>query len=351
MKETAPPCGELIERIGAMVTLKPKIFVSQPIPKKGLELLAAHFDVDANPKKGVLPKKELIARVKGKDALLCILTDKIDADILSAEPALKIVSNFGAGFNNIDVPEATKRGIVVTNTPDVLNESTADCTLALMLDIARRISEGDRVARSGKFKGWEPEYMLGVDVHKKTLGIVGLGRIGKAVAERASKGFGMRVFYYDAVRQEGTERELGIEYKPLETLLMVSDFVSLHVPLNDKTKHMIGEHELAIMKKTACLVNMSRGPVVDEKALIKALKAGTIFGAALDVYETEPDLPKELRALRNVVLSPHLGSATVEARNAMSVLAAQNLVDFFAGRTPKAVVNKEAVEKVARPLI
>ncbi|MFH1224861.1 MAG: D-glycerate dehydrogenase [Candidatus Diapherotrites archaeon] len=329
---------------------KPKVFVSQPIPKKGIVLLEAHFDAEANAEKRVLTKKELIARVKGKDALLCILTDKIDADVLSAEPKLKIVSNFGVGFNNIDVPEATKRGIVVANTPNVLNEATADCTIALMLDIARRISEGDRVARAGNFTGWEPEYMLGVDVYGKTLGIVGLGRIGKAVAERASKGFGMRVFYSDVIRQEDAERELGIEYKPLETLLMVSDFVSLHVPLNEKTKHMVGGHELAIMKKTACLINMARGPVVDEKALINALKQGTIFGAALDVYENEPEIPKELRALQNVVLAPHLGSATVEARDAMSVLAAQNLVDFFAGRTPRAVVNKEAVEKVARPM-
>lgn len=325
--------------------MKPKLFISQPIPAKGTEMLSAHFEVEQNGEKRVLSKEELIARIKGKDALLCILTDKIDADVLAAEPNLKIVSNFAVGFNNIDIPAATEKGIVVTNTPGVLDDTTADFTLALLLAVARRVAEGDRVCRANEFRGWEPEYMLGYDVHGKTLGIVGLGRIGKEVAKRAKNGFGMKIIYSDAVRQEAAEQELGVEFVELDELLKQSDFVSLHVPLIDETKHMISTAQLELMKSTACLLNMARGPVVDEQALIAALKEKKIFGAALDVYENEPEIPAELRALDNVVMAPHLGSATVEARDAMAELSAQNLIDFFSGNKPAAIVNEDAFEK------
>lgn len=328
-------------RVGSF--LKPRIFVSQPIPEKGMALLRKHFDVEANPAKKVLPKNELAKKVKGKDGLLCILTDTVDAMVLRAEPKLRIVSNFGAGFNNIDVADATALGIAVTNTPDVLTEATADYTLALILAAGRRVVEGDRAARAGKFTGWEPEYMLGQGISGKTLGIAGLGRIGKEVAKRAINGFGMRAIYTDIARQEDFEKESGAGFRSLEELLKESDFISLHVALTEKTKHLIGSRELGLMKPTACLINMSRGPVVDETALIKALKGKKIFAAALDVYENEPEIPAELQALENIILSPHLGSATVETREAMSVLAAQNLIDFFSGRTPKTIVNREVI--------
>ncbi len=325
--------------------MKPKIFVTRRIPKPAMDLLFMHFDVECNPLDRVLSKKEIIKGVKGKDALLCLLTDPIDAEILGAEPGLKMVSNYAVGFNNIDVKAATERGILVTNTPGVLTDATADFTFTLLLAAARRLGEAERFARKGKFKGWGPLDFLGQSTEDATLGILGLGRIGKAVARRAARGFEMKVLYSDIVRDHAFEQESGAKFVDKETLLRESDFVSVHVPLKKETAHFIGEKELKMMKPTAVLVNTARGPVVDEKALAKALKDKTIFAAGLDVYEREPKIEKALLKLENVVLAPHIASATVKSRTDMGLLAVNNLVSAFNGIVPDCLVNKEALAK------
>jgi glyoxylate reductase len=280
-------------------------------------------DVDRWDAPTAIPRDELLARVRGKQALVCLLTDAIDQPVLDAGDSLRIVANIAVGHNNIAVAAARERGIVVTNTPDVLTEASADFTWALILGITRRVSEGERVVRRGEWKGWALDYMLGTELRGKQLGIVGYGRIGRAVAARAGA-FGMRVVH--------TSR--GPEGMPLDRLLATSDVVSLHVPLTTETTHLIDQPALARMKRNAYLINTSRGPVVDEAALAWALRERMISGAALDVYEREPEIHAELLGLENVLLAPHLASATVETRTAMADLAVCNVLAVLGGQPP-----------------
>ena len=275
-------------------------------------------EVFVNTEDRVLSKGEIIERLKGMDGMVCLLTDAIDGEIMDAEPNLKVISNYAVGFNNIDVDAATERGIPVTNTPGVLTETTADFAWALLMAIARRVVEADKFTREGKFKGWRPQLLLGSDVYGKTIGIVGMGRIGQAMARRA-RGFDMNILYYDEYRPDPeVEKELGPTYVPFDELLQKADYVSIHVPLMESTHHLIGERELKLMKKTAYLINSARGPIVDEKALVKALQEKEIAGAGLDVFEDEPELAPGLAELDNVVLAPHIASATIETRSKMA---------------------------------
>ncbi|KAA0001049.1 MAG: D-glycerate dehydrogenase [Thermoplasmata archaeon] len=317
-----------------------KIFLTRRLPEEGIKLLEEH-DLEIYEEDYPPSKEEIIAGVKGKDALICLLTDKIDAEVMSASPHLKIIANYAVGIDNIDVKEATKRGILVTNTPGVLTETVADLAWALLMAIARRIVEGDKFMRQGKFKGWAPLLLVGADIHGKTLGIIGAGRIGRAFARRA-KGFDMEILYYDKKRNEKLEREMNARFVDLDILLKESDFVSLHVPLTEETYHMIGERELKMMKKTAYLINTARGKCIDEKALVRALKEKWIAGAALDVYENEPEIEPELVNLDNVVLAPHIGSASYETRSKMAIMVAENVLAALRGEIPPQCVNPEA---------
>jgi len=318
-----------------------KIFMSRRLPSEAIKMLEKHeldiYEGDSPP-----DKQEIIKRVKDKDILISLLTDAIDKDVINASPSLKMIANYAVGYDNIDVKEATKRNIVVTNTPGVLTETVADLTWALILSIARRIVEGDKFMRQGKFKGWAPLLMLGGDVYKKTLGIIGAGRIGKAVAKRA-EGFRMNIIYYSRHRNEEMERIA--KYVSLNDLLKKADFISLHVPLTNETYHLIGRNELKMMKKTAYLINTARGKCIDEDALYEALKNGEIAGAALDVYENEPNVNKNLIKLDNVVLTPHIGSASLETRTKMAVMVAENVLSFLKGEIPPNCVNLEVYKK------
>lgn len=328
---------------------KPKVYVTREIPESGLKIIREHFDVEVWPEYTPPPKYVIIEKVRDVDALVTLLSDKIDAEVFDAAPKLKIVSQMAVGFDNIDVDEATKRGIYVTNTPGVLTETTADFAWALLMAVARRVVEADKYVRTGKWKvGWHPTMLLGRDVHGATIGIIGAGRIGSAVARRA-KGFNMNILYYDVIARPDLERGLGAKRVDLETLLKESDFVSIHVPLTRETYHLIDEEKLKLMKKTAYLINNSRGPVIDEKALYKALKEGWIAGAAIDVFEQEPTPPNNpLLTLDNIVVAPHISSATYETRSRMAEMVAENLVAFFEGRKPPNLVNPE-VMKVRMP--
>jgi len=329
--------------------MKPKVFVTRQIPEKGLKMIEEYYNVEVWDKYTPPPREVLLQKAREVDALVTLLTDKIDKELLDNAPRLRIVAQYAVGFDNIDVEYATKRGVYVTNTPGVLTDATADLTWAILLAAARRVVEADKFVRSGDYwrtgTGWHPMMMLGAHVTGKTLGIIGMGRIGRAVARRA-KGFGMRVLYYQRHRlPEDVERELGAKYVDLETLLRESDFVSIHVPLTKETYHMIGERELRLMKRTAILVNTARGAVIDTDALVKALKEGWIAAAALDVFEQEPLPPDHpLTKLNNVVLTPHIGSATIETRTQMAELVAQNLIAFYKGEVPPTLVNKEVVK-------
>lgn len=315
-----------------------KIFITRRIPDAGINLLKKQkgFDVKVSPYDRVLTKREIIKMGKGCDALLSLLTDKIDGEIMDGiGKQLKIIANYAVGFNNIDLKAAKERKIMVTNTPGMeITESVAEQTFALLMAIAKRLVESDDFLRKGKYKGWAPMLLLGTDVHHKILGVVGLGAIGRAVVERAVKGFKMKVLYYDVKRDSGFEKEYRAKFVSLKELLKNADFVSLHVPLLPSTTHLIGKKELEMMKKTAYLVNTSRGPVIDEKALVAALKAKKIAGAGLDVYEFEPKLVKGLSKLPNTVLAPHTASATIEARSAMAVCAATNIIVASRGKNP-----------------
>lgn len=319
------------------------VLVTQKIPTEGIALLKKYCQkVEVHQEDRALSKKELMEKIKTQEGLLCVITDEIDGQVLEAGKRLKVVSNFGAGFNHIDVEKATELGILVTNTPDVLTEATADLAWALLLAVSRRIVEGDRFVRQGRFKGWHPLLLLGSDVTGKTLGVIGAGRIGTAMALR-SQGFGMKVVYVHPRRNEKLENALLATRVDLEELLRISDFVSLHVPLTPQTRHLIGARELALMKPTAYLINTSRGPMVNEKALVQALQSGQIAGAGLDVYENEPEVEPALLEIDNVVLAPHLGSATIETRNRMAILAAENLISGLRCEIPKYVVNREVL--------
>jgi len=322
---------------------KKKVFVTRMIPDEGIKALKKKgYRVDVYKEDKVISKKELMKRVKGVDALLSLLTDTIDDQVLKAAgPQLKIVANYAVGFDNIDLAAAKKRGIPVTNTPaDEVSESVAEHAFTLMLGLAHRVVESDKYARAEKYKGWAPQLLLGTDLHGKTLGIVGLGRIGEAVARRAVKGFGMKCMYSDLKRNPSFEKKFDAKKKTLTAILKEADFITLHVPLLKSTRHMISTKELKTMKKTAFLVNTSRGPVVDEKALLKALKAGEIAGAGIDVFECEPAIDcdirddLELKKFENVILTPHTASATIEARQAMSLLAAKNIIAVLSGKRP-----------------
>lgn len=320
-----------------------KVFVTRAIPEEGIKLLKEKgYKVAISPHDRVLTKEELMGFLKKDryDAVLCLLTDNIDDDIFEAAgPQCKIFANYAVGFDNIDLTAAKRRNIIVTNTPGVLTETVAEHTFALMLAIAHRVAEADRFTRAGKYKGWAPMLMLGNDLSHKTIGIVGLGRIGSRVAHHAVKGFDAHVLYHDVKRMEAFEREYSAVYKEkLEELLGEADFVSIHVPLLESTRHLINAERFAVMKPTAYLVNTSRGPVVDEAALVEALKSRTIRGAALDVFENEPELAPGLLELENVVLTPHLASATEETRSRMAELAAQNIIAALEGRKPPNMV-------------
>lgn len=329
-----------------------KIFITRNIPQSGIDLLHLKgYEVTINSNDKVFTKDELIAALKKDqyDAVLCLLTDKIDADIFDAAgKQCKIFANYAVGVDNIDLKTAAGRGVMITNTPGVLTDSVAEHAVALMLSIAHRIPESDRFTRAGKYHGWEPMLLLGHDVTKKILGIVGLGRIGSRVAHIVAGGLGMKVLYYDVKRAESFEREFPVgdngvpqvEFRENPDLIFQqADFISIHVPLLPTTRHMVDARRLGLMKKTAYLINTSRGPIVDEAALVEALKNKTLCGAALDVYENEPALASGLAELENVVLTPHTASGTEETRQAMSLLAAQNIIEALEGRTPPNVVS------------
>ncbi len=325
--------------------MKPKVFVSRAIPEEGIKLLKKSCDVTISKKNRVLTKKELIAGVKGKDALLCLLTDKIDMSVLKASKKLKVVANYAVGFDNIDLKAASKLKIPVSNTPGVLTDAVADHAVTLLLSTARRIPESDSFTRAGKYKGWEPMLYLGGDTAGKTLGVIGGGRIGSAVASRMAKGFGMKVLYTDVKRSPKFEQAVGkAKYTSLANVLKQSDFVSVHVPLLPATHHLISTKQLKMMKKTAYLINTSRGPVIDEKALVAALKKKEIAGAGMDVFEKEPKLAPGLAKLANVVLTPHTASATHYTRSAMSEIAAKNVLAALKGKRPPQLLNPEIYE-------
>jgi lactate dehydrogenase-like 2-hydroxyacid dehydrogenase len=320
-----------------------KVFITRQIPEIAEKTLRNRgYLVDVFPCDRVMTQKELIKTLKkGQyDAVLSLLTDKIDAKVFDSAPSVKIFANYATGFDNIDLAEAKKRGIVVTNAPaDLASEAVAEHTIAMMLALSTRIVEANDFVRAGKYTGWAPMNFVGTDFHQKTLGLVGTGRIGERVAHIASA-LGMKVVYTDLVRNERLETGCGAsKCVSLEQLLAQSDFVSLHVPLLDSTRHLMDEKRLSLMKPTAFLVNTARGPVVDEKALERALKDRVIAGAALDVFEFEPNVSSGLRKLPNVVLTPHIASASIEARTQMAEIATRNIFDFLEGRTPSNVVN------------
>ena len=327
---------------------KPRIFVTQPVADSAIKRLRVLGTVKVFPDDSrIIPHRTLITAVKKADILFCLLHDKIDKAVIAANPKLQHIAAQSISPSNVDMAEATKRGIPVSVVPPVTTEATADLTFGLMLAAARRMVEGDRLVRAGKYPGGQSRHLLGAIVHGKTLGLIGGGGlIGKAVAKRAH-GFDMRVLYWTPRRKpESEERAVGLSYVPLDQLLRESDFVSLHSPLNAQTRHQIGARELGLMKKTAFIVNTARGPIIDEKALVRALKAKKIAGAGLDVFEFEPKVSAELKRMKNVVLNPHLGSATVEVREEMANIVVDNIEALLAGRTPPGCVNPEVIAKV-----
>lgn len=316
-----------------------KVLVTARMPEEVFPLIGRDHQVQSYDADPPMDRQQLLRRVAGQDGLLCTITDRIDAEVLDRAPALKVIANYGVGFEHIDLDAATRRGIPVTNTPGVLTETTADLAFALILATARRVVAGDQRVREGKFKYWAPLLFLGQEVSGKTLGIIGMGRIGQAVARRGA-GFGMKILYHSRTRLAPLEeQELGASLQPLETVLREADFVTLHVPLTTHTRHLIGSRELELMKNSAYLINTARGPVVDEAALVAALRQGRIRGAGLDVYEREPELSPGLAGLENVVLLPHLGSATVETRTRMALMAAENLLAGLRGDPPPNCLN------------
>jgi glyoxylate reductase len=318
--------------------LKPIVTVTNIFPQIALDKLSPYAELRINETE-TPPTKEMLKQSASESAvLITYLTDKISADIIDQGKNLQIIANYGAGFNNIDVAHARQKGIWVTNTPGVLHETTADLTWAMILGVARHIVPGDQYTRQGKFKGWQAKLFLGGDVYGKTLGVIGCGEIGKAVARRAL-GFNMRVLYHQRNRlPEKLEKQLGAEFVGLDDLLKQSDFVTPHVPLTDETHYMIGKEQLAMMKKTAYLIHTARGKVVDDRALVNALKKGELAGAALDVYENEPELTEGMTELDNLLLLPHIGSASTDTRDRMALLVADNVLDALAGKQPRTLV-------------
>ena len=322
----------------------PKIFITRKIPERGINKLREKgYEIVINPEDKILSKDELIDSLKDKnyDAVLCLLTDKIDKDVIEAAGAqIKIFANMAVGFDNIDIKSAKEKKIMISNTPEVLTESVAEHTIALMLAISRRIVEADKFTRQGNYQGWAPMLMLGNDIAEKTIGIVGLGRIGERVAEILAKGYKAKIIYHDIRRNESFEKEIGAQYKEnLEDLLKEANYVTLHIPLLPATHHLINEEKLKIMKPTSYLINTSRGPIINEQALVRALKEGWIRSAALDVFENEPNLTPGLAELDNVILTPHIASATEKTRAKMSELAAENIIAALEGKTPPNLIS------------
>ncbi|PYT77194.1 MAG: D-glycerate dehydrogenase [Acidobacteria bacterium] len=322
---------------------KPRVLATHRLFQPARTILQEHCDAEYWEKPERPPREEVLRRVKDKEALICLLTEKVNEELLQAAPKVKIAANVAVGFDNIDVAACTKRGVVATNTPGVLDETTADFAWTLLMAVARRLGEGEALARSGKWKGWDLDQLVGTDVWGKTLGIVGFGRIGRAVARRAS-GFQMKVIYTDAVRPTPeVEKELRVEFRDMNALLAESDFISIHTPLLAETRGLFNAEKFERMKRTAFLINTSRGPVVDEAALVTALENGKIAGAALDVFEKEPAIHPGLKR-PNVVLAPHMASASLETRTKMASMAAENVVAVFKGRRPANVLNPEVLK-------
>lgn len=325
---------------------RPRAYVCRVIPEPALEIVRAAAETRVWDREDVPPPRDVLLReASGCDGLLTLLTDRVDEELLAGSPRLRVVANMAVGYDNIDVPAATRHGVIVTNTPEVLTETTADFAFALLMAAARRVAEGDRFTRAGQWQTWAPLLLAGQDVHHATLGLVGLGRIGSAVARRA-RGFEMRVLYYDPIRRPDLEQSLGIEFRELNEVLRESDFISVHVPLMPETRHLIGAEQFRMMKTTAVFVNAARGPVVDEAALVEALRSRTIYAAGLDVYEKEPLSPDSpLLQLDNVILAPHIASASIPTRTRMATLAAENLAAVLQGSRPPTPVNPDVLEK------
>ena len=326
----------------------PRVFISQPIAESALDRLRGIANVKMNPDSGkIIAKPKLIAAVKKCDILFSLLHDRIDAAVLRANPKLCAVTSMSITPDNIDLVEATKRGIAVTVVPPIVAESVADLHIGLMIAVARRMVEGDRSVRASRFPGSQSNHFAGSFVHGKTLGLIAVGRIGQATARRA-RGFGMRLIYWGPCRKPDAERELGMEYLPLDQVLAEADFVSLHQPLNAETRHMISDREFALMKPTAFIINTARGAVIDEAALVRALKKKKIAGAGLDVFETEPKVPPALLKMKNVVLTPHLGSAVMEVRDIMANIVVDNIQALIDGRPPPNIVNPQVLPQVLK---
>ena len=325
--------------------MKPRVYVTRILPKPAMDRINSYCDAKTWEGELPPPRDVLLENVANVEGLLSLLTDKIDAELMDKAPKLKVVSNYAVGFDNVDIAAATKRGIVVGNTPGVLTETTADFAFTLLMSAARRVVEGDKMVRAGNWKTWGPMTLLGQDIHGSTLGIVGLGRIGVAIARRA-KGFGMRLMYYDVIRQPEAEKEFGIEFVDINKIFAESDFITLHTNLTPQTHHLIGAEQLKKMKKNCILINSSRGPIIDNMALSEALRNGTIAYAALDVTEPEP-IPSDhpLLKLDNVIIAPHIASASVTTRTKMALMAADNLIAGLKGEMPPNPVNPEALKK------
>ncbi|MCE4612765.1 MAG: NAD(P)-binding domain-containing protein [Desulfurococcales archaeon] len=331
---------------------KPRLFVTRELFSDVIEELSKYYDVEVWDKYQPPPYETLRAKARDADALATLLTDRIDCDLISSSPRLHIIAQYAVGYDNIDVECATRHGVYVTNTPGVLTEATAELTWALIFAVARRIVEADNFVRWGEWwrlrTGWHPKMMLGVELRGKTLGVIGMGRIGYRVAE-IGKALGMKIVYYSRRRKPEAEESLGAEYRSLEDLLRVSDVITVHVPLTKETKYLLNRDKLKLVKKGAIIVNTSRGAIIDTEALMEALREGRIAGAGLDVFEEEPIEPNHpLTAFKNVVLAPHIGSATYETRHKMAELVAENLIMFYMGEKPKTLVNEEVL-KVREP--
>lgn len=320
---------------------RPKVLITRNVPQVGIDMVREHCDVDLWADDQPIPRPVLLEKVRDIEGLYCLLTERVDDELLDAAPKLRVVSNMAVGYDNIDVPACTRRGIPVGNTPGVLTDTTADLAFALLLAAARRISEGERFVRAGQWTTWGPLLLMGPDVHGATLGVVGMGRIGVAMAKRA-RGFDMRVIYTDAVRNTGAETDLGVQYVDFETLLAESDFISIHTPLTPETRHLFSTEQFKRMKPTAVLVNSARGPIIDPKALYAALRDGVIGYAALDVTEPEPiPMDDPLLTLENCLIVPHIGSASVATRDKMASMAAANLLAGVRGEPLPTTVNPE----------
>jgi glyoxylate reductase len=325
--------------------MKPKVYVTRLLPKPAMDKINTYCETKIWEGELPPPRNVIIENLTDVNGLVCLLTDKVDAELMDKGPKLKVISNYAVGFDNIDVDAATKRSIIVTNTPEVLTETTADFAFALMMSAARRVVEGDKIVRAAKWKTWGPMILLGQDVYGATLGIIGLGRIGAAVARRA-KGFGMKIIYYDVIRQPQSEKELGIEYVDLARVLAESDFITMHTSLTKETFHLIGTEQFRRMKPNCILINTSRGPIIDNMALYEALRNKTIAYAALDVTEPEPiteDHP--LLRLDNIIIAPHIASASVATRTRMGMMAADNLIAGLKGEMPPNPVNPEVLKQ------